>query len=354
MTQTLRVAIDVRVLTVQQEIAGVGQYIDQLLKAADESASVPVQLVPLSFRAHRAGVVQVAQMGRLPWQSFALPWHLRGAGYSLFHGPAFSVPPFTRIPTIATIHDLAFIRYPETVNADTRQYLRRVVPQALHRAARIIVPSSEVRDDLMTYFPNTNESHIRVVPLGADRLRAANSQSHIEMDHPYLLHVGTVEPRKNLHFLLRAFEMLITRYEVPHHLVLLGGVGWKNQQFYDILNTMPQAARVHVMGYVDDGTMAAYYRNAALYVMPSLYEGFGLGALEAAWFGVPVLASPTGGIRDLRADPAVRCVAPNDPNEWADNMHSLLTQPLSPQSQVRTWQQVWLDHVALYREVVRP
>lgn len=349
----MRVAVDARVLTVQSELAGVGQYIHEMVQQSQKTPNDGVSLVPLSFQSNprRPYITVVKPIARLPWQSFAIPWHLFRQSYDVFHGPAFSVPPLTRVPLVATIHDVTYLRYPETVNDDTRHYLSRVVPGSMARCDAIIVPSREVKEDLIRYFPKTPTSKIRVIPLGADRLPLEGPRHEIGHTFPYILHVGTVEPRKNLEFLLRAFERLKERFGVPHHLVLLGGSGWKNQGFHQTLDGLPHRDAVHLMGYVDDETMAEYYRRASLYTMPAVYEGFGIGAVEAARFGVPVLANATGGIRDLPEDMGIRLLTNFDADLWAESMADMLVHAGSPQLSVPTWHQTWMDHVALYQEV---
>lgn len=347
----IRVALDARVLTVQSELAGVGQYINEMVKASQGSDEL--ELLPLSFRSDpiRPFVTVVKPIARLPWQSVAIPLHLHRHHYDVFHGPAFSVPPFTRIPLVVTIHDVTYLRYPETVNDATLRYLTRVVPAAMARCQAIVVPSSEVKADLIRYFPKTPASRIRVIALGADRLPLEESGPTVSVPAPYLLHVGTVEPRKNLGFLLHAYERLKDRFGVPHHLVLLGAAGWKDQEFRQTLDRLAHRDAVHLMGYVDDLTMAAYYRQASLYVMPALYEGFGIPALEAARFGVPVVANATGGIRDLPMDPGIRVLTTFDVDHWAEAMADMLVGAKVPRLVGPTWHHTWLQHMALYQEV---
>ncbi len=354
MSPAVRVALDARVLTLQSELAGVGQYINEMIKASQEVGQELVDLVPLSFREDvaRPGVTVVPPILRLPWQSVAVPWHLWRHHYDVFHGPAFSVPPRTHTTLIVTIHDVTYLRFPETVNDDTVHYLTRVVKSAVTRAEAVIVPSFEVKEDLLRHFPRISASKIRVIALGADRLPGTGPNLSPEVPMPYLMHVGTVEPRKNLPFLLQVFDRLKMRYEIPHHLVLIGGAGWKNQAFHETLDGLRHRDAVHLMGYVDDDTMAAFYRHASLYVMPAIYEGFGIPALEAARFGVSVVANATGGIRDLDPDPGIRVMASWDPDDWAKAIVTMLSEPVAPRIAVPTWRQTWLAHVSLYREVV--
>ena len=353
MTGIPQVAIDARILTVQKELAGVGQYIRELTTASQQDPTEPVRLVPLSSAGHDSSIMEVPRIGPLPWQSVALPIHLRRGDYQVFHGPAFSLPPFVRMPTVVTIHDLAYQRFGETVNDDTRKYLTRVVRHAVGRADRIIVPSTEVKSDVLRYFPAVDDSRIRVIALGSDRLRQTAAVKPQSVPQPFLLHVGTIEPRKNLEFLLQAFHILADRYSVPHHLVLVGSNGWKNHSFHVKVQEMKYRDRVHLMGYQDDRAVLWYYQHAALYVMPSHYEGFGLPAMEAIANGVPTLATPTGGVRDLPTDEGIQLLEPQDPEQWAQAIFHLLSHPVRPAIRVITWQETWQKHASLYREVCR-
>ncbi len=355
MNSTVRVALDARVLTIQSELAGIGQYINQLVQESQAMGTHEVELVPLSFRADptRPYVTVVNSIAKLPWQSVAVPWHLWRHHYDVFHGPAFSVPPMTRTPLVTTIHDVTYLRFPKTVNDDTLRYLTRVVPLSLARSEAVVVPSSEVKDDVLRYFPDTKASKIRVIALGADRLPLEGADRAIDIPPSYIMHVGTVEPRKNLAFLLRAYDRLKERFDVAHHLILLGGSGWKNQEFRQTLDNLPHRDSVHLLGYVDDETMATYYRHARLYAMPAHYEGFGIPAIEAVRFGVPVVTNPTGGIRDLPMDPGIRTLSTFDVDLWAETMAVMLAEGPVPRLTVPTWHQTWTHHVTLYQEVAQ-
>ncbi|WP_053960150.1 glycosyltransferase family 4 protein [Sulfobacillus thermosulfidooxidans] len=347
--------MDVRVLSGQRERVGIAQYIARLL-AEYQHDGQDVALYPLSYEKNDSeldgvGVRVIRRIKGIPWQSLLLPWHLRRHHYDVFHGPAFSIPPFSPIPSVVTIHDAAFYRMPEVVRSDTVRYLMQVVPRSMRNATKIIVPSGEVRDDLLKMASTLSPDRIAVIGLGSDRLRDVPPSPESFLAAPYFLHVGTIEPRKNLEFLLKVFNETVTKGHLPHHLVLAGSNGWNNESFWRAYENFPLKDRVHILGYVSDRETVRLYHDAAIYLSPSRYEGFGLGSFEALWHGCPVIASPTGGVRDY-AVAGLYVLAPDDIESWAQKIMEIVTHRVDVDRQaLPTWHETYAQHVALYQEV---
>ncbi len=351
-------AVDARVLSGQAERVGIAQYIAQVLHAGTmEHPSV--EMTALSYESDQAGregcpVHVIPNRRGVPWQSVLLPWDMlrHPRRFDVFHGPAFGIPPVAGVPRIVTIHDLAFARFPDTVRADTVLYLTKMVRRAAAQAQLVIVPSHEVKRDLRRSHPDLHSSRIRVVALGADRLNGMAAPAGRLVSAPYLLHVGTVEPRKNLEFLLEAFALAVEIADLPHRLVLAGSNGWNNQEFWDHFETFRYKDRVDILGYVKDADSARLYRDADLYVAPSHYEGFGLGAFEALWAGCPVVAAPTGGVLDVEAQAGLAIVPSDDPLRWARALTEMLRdRPQVVRDLLPTWAQCREAHRNIYREV---
>ncbi|WP_037913990.1 glycosyltransferase family 4 protein [Sulfobacillus thermosulfidooxidans] len=347
--------MDVRVLSAQKERVGIAQYIACLLTEY-QYAHRDVTLEPLSYETDQSGRAGVAvraipRVKGIPWQSLLLPWHLRRHHYDVFHGPAFSIPPFSSVPSVVTIHDAAFYRMPEVVRSDTVRYLMQVVPRSLRNASKIIVPSWEVREDLLKMASGLSPDRIAVIALGSDRLRDIPPSPASFLEAPYFLHVGTIEPRKNLEFLLEVFNEIVTKGHLPHHLVLAGSNGWNNESFWRAYENFPLKDRVHILGYVSDSETVRLYHDAAIYLSPSHYEGFGLGSFEALWHGCPVIASPTGGVKDHAV--AGLYVLPTDRVElWAQKIMDMVNERVDvDQKALPTWQETYSQHAALYHEV---
>lgn len=353
--RVIRVGVDARVLSAQVQRAGVAQYIAEILRDGEDVSDVAVTALSYEQEQCRVGKVPIdviRLVPGVPWQSVLLPSHLVRKRFDVVHGPAFSIPPSFWVKRVVTVHDVAFMRMPHTVRADTVHYLQRVVKYAVHHAAAIIVPSHEVETDLVKLWPKT-ASRIRVIPLGADRLAHVSPTSGYRLDAPYFLHIGTIEPRKNLTFLLEAFAYAVKDGHLPHHLVLAGARGWNNEDFWEALRQSPVANRVHVLGYVDDSQSVQLYQDAAVYVQPSHYEGFGLGALEALWFGVPTVASPTGAVRDVHVA-GLQVVETRDVAVWAHAMQQATSlSRAGVRDALPTWRETRRLHYALYREVAQ-
>lgn len=351
----VNVALDVRVLSVQKERAGIAQYIQQLIKAYRQDPEPAAHLKPVSFEdqlseTEGCSVAVVPRRWGVPWQTLILPWHLR-KGYDVFHGPAFSVPPVCPVARVVTIHDLAFYRMPKTVMDDTARYLSRVVPKSVEVAAAIIVPSQQIKEDLLDYLPRTSPEKIRVVPLGADRLASAATDAGAPFAEPYILHVGTIEPRKNIALVIQGYRLAVERYSIPHRLVLVGAGGWKNQEVVNLARSLGD--RIIVPGYVDDRELARFYRHAALYVSASHYEGYGIPVMEALYFGVPTIATDTGGIRDVKHS-AVLLQRTDGPDVLAAYIYQQIANPLEVfPAALPTWQKSWTEHQAIYQAVAR-
>ena len=238
-----------------------------------------------------------ARFPKLPWQQTALPWELCRERVNIFHGPAFSLPLWGKFRKIVTIHDLGFLLDRSWVVEDVRNYLTRMVRLSLKVADHVIVPSDGVMQDLLRFFPWLDASDISVIPLGSRFAGDNSNPSSKDSDNPrpYILHVGTLEPRKNIRRLIQAFELAVTQRGIPHDLVLVGTYGWNMDGWADEL-IFPE--RVIAPGFVDDSQLKIWYQNADLYVQASHHEGFGLGTLDAFCVGLPIVATRTGWIAE--------------------------------------------------------
>jgi glycosyltransferase involved in cell wall biosynthesis len=348
----VRVALDARILSLQAQLAGVGQYIRGLLEGYRQAPS-EIEYVPLSVAAwtseqYPVPATVIAPRRPLPWQSVVMPWALRQFRCQVFHGPAFAVPATLRLPKVVTVHDLAFWRVPDTVPERTRTYLKRAVGQSLRVAAAIIVPSSEVKQDLLAYYPwlRAQAKRIHVIALGADRLLAAGQTA--PEPQAYAVHVGTVEPRKNFIGLMAAWDLFRQKSSNPGRLVLIGGAGWKHDGWWQDLLARPD---VLYRGYVDDRLLARYLAHAQFVVSASLYEGFGLPVVEALALGTKAVATPTGVARDL-VHPNLFVAADFSPDALCEAMWRAVTTPLADRKvPLMRWADVFTRHAEVYREV---
>ena len=243
-----------------------------------------------------------------------------------FHATNFVLPPLRRAAGIVTVHDVAFLRYPETVSAASLAY-RELVPAGLSRAAMVLTPSQAVAEQVQDAYA-VPDDRIMVTPLGVDPQWSVTPppppvwRSARGISADYVLAVGTLEPRKNLRTLVAAYAGLVAgRADVPP-LVIAGGSGWG--EALD-LSTIPDG-RVILTGHLPLPDLRSLVAGATLLVFPSIDEGFGLPSLEALACGVPVVANDLPVMREVLGDQADFCDAV-DPLALADAILTVLENP---------------------------
>lgn len=228
-------------------------------------------------------------------------------------GPRHQLPPLMpkTLRMVLTIHDLVWKEYGETMRFPGRQIENYLTPRALARADVIAVVSLFTKSQLEKYFPSVAHK-VELVPgasvlAGIDDVPAAGRE---ENEGAYFLFVGTLEPRKNLPRLLRAYRRYAQDNPRARPLKIAGGAGWGKQDIAALLLELGLEGQVELLGRVDDSKLAVLYRGAHALLMPSLYEGFGLPVVEALSMGVPVITSrdsamsEVAGSAGLYVDPA--------------------------------------------------
>jgi len=229
----------------------------------------------------------------------------------LFHATNYVVSSSGR-PLVVTVHDLSFLRYPESHPPERIAWLSEGLPDTLRWAGRIIVDSRFIKDELISLLDVRKES-ITVVYLGVsqdyrplDNKVLAPKLRELDLEPKgYILSVGTLEPRKNIISLLQAYELLPDSLKARWPLVVVGMRGWKDQAISKHLDSLVSSGRIRVLGYVSIDKLPFIYAGAALFVYPSLYEGFGLPPLEAMASGVPVIASNRASLPEILGNAGV-------------------------------------------------
>jgi glycosyltransferase involved in cell wall biosynthesis len=303
--------------------AGLGRYAEQLARGL--AALAPERLALFFNREH--GVRPLAGMERWPTRTVSLgykPWRmlvwlgqLAGVGYNrlvpgaeLFHATEHLLLPLRDVPTVLTVHDLIFRHLPQHHKPLNRWYLNLTMPLYCRRATHLIAVSEQTRADVQAAY-GVAAGKITVIPEAADPRFApaqaaavAAARARYGLPERYLLTVGTLEPRKNLTRLLRAWAPLYQAGQAPP-LVLAGKPGWLNEAFYAALEASPARQGVIRTGYVEDEHLPALYSGAELFVLPSMYEGFGLPPLEAMASGAPVACSDIPALREVAGEAAL-------------------------------------------------
>ena len=254
----------------------------------------------------------------------------RPAGCDLVHAPSsVAVPPARRgQKLVVTVHDLAFLAVPSHFPRQWRQVYRTGLRAAVRRADAIVTPSRYTAEDLLTR-TRVDPSRVHVIPEAAALPEVPGGDpdrvlGRLKVPRPYALFVGTLEPRKNLVRLVRAYRRVATT-GLPHVLVLAGPMGWHGQALLREL-ALAGPGDIVLTGALGPEELDALYRRADLFVYPAAYEGFGLPVLEAMARGVPTVCSNTTSLPEVAGDAAVG-VDPGSIREIAAAMESVLGDP---------------------------
>lgn len=254
-----------------------------------ESSSFPPNL--------SASRVIVGPLGR-HWWSIGLPRYVRKRGIELFHGTNYDIPLRRRCATVLTIHDLSLMTHPETHEKPRVRRARRRLPLMVRESTVIITPTESVRREVCSLLRVSSEKVFAVPEAFRDCFRPIPHAAGEEVRRrfgitgDFLLTVGTIEPRKNIGALVRAFASVLRRN--PHcdlQLVIAGNKGWLTSQFFSEVEKSGVADRIVFTGYLFDDDLRALYSSCLLFIYPSVYEGFGLPPLEAMACGAPVIVS---------------------------------------------------------------
>lgn len=310
---------------------------------------------------------KVDRLRRRRWWSIGLPLYIQRASFSLFHGTNYDVPLWSRCRTIVTVHDLSILLHPLTHEEHLVRRARWRLPKMARAATMIITPSESVRREVgehlgiqlskVVAIPEAARSLFHRVPLA----ETVEVRRRLRLEDEFILFVGTIEPRKNLLTLLRAFDEILRITPLRPQLVIAGKEGWLNEELYSYLKSSEIRERVRFTGYVSDEDLRALYSSCKAFIYPSLYEGFGLPPLEAMACGAPVITSRSQSIMETVGD-AARLVAPTDFRELAQTIASVLTNSgerdylrdagLSRAAQF-SWERTAAATLAVYRDTLK-
>ena len=251
-------------------------------------------------------------------------------GNRVLFAPNYFLPPwFDRCEgrLVATIHDLSVRRVPETMRDSTRLDLERRLEETARRAVRIITDSETVREELIASGLATGDriTAVHLAPGSVASVAPADRRLPEGLPERYALFVGTLEPRKNLPLLLDAWQELRRRGVDAPALALCGGFGWKFEELQERIEQGCAEGWLLHFGYLEDHEVAALYAGADVVTLPSLYEGFGLPAVEAMSFGVPLLCADLPVLREVAGPAALYAAA--RPETWADQLSRLFEDP---------------------------
>ena len=324
--------------------AGVSTYSARLLEALGKLAGPELTLTAFvndpDFHAEgianrRTHLPLHSPMARIAWEQTTLPLELRRIDADLVHGLVNVLPLWGPTPGVVTVHDLSFVRLPQVLPAVKRAYLTRLCAASCRRARRVIAVSRQTADDVRKYFSVPTE-RIEIVPNGVgpeftpgvEFDAAAFKRAH-DLPERFVLYLGTLEPRKNLEQLLRAFAAWRSWSAEADHdveLVVAGGKGWFYDQIFTTVTELKLTNFVRFPGYIPTDELVDWYRAAEVFVYPSLMEGFGLPVLEAMACGTPVICSDLPSLRDVAGDAALY-FHPQDEAELVQCLERALFSP---------------------------
>ncbi|MFL5734608.1 MAG: glycosyltransferase family 4 protein [Chloroflexia bacterium] len=291
----------------------------------------------LGFELPPAWEVRAIPARRL-WTHIALSREMRRHPPDVLFVPSHVVPLRHPRRTVVTIHDLGYLYYPQAHTFMSRIYLRLSTRFSSRVASRVIAVSEATKQDLVKRYRVTPRK-IRVVyhgrdpafaPVG-DEAAIAEAGARYGIGRFYCLHVGTLQPRKNLQMLVEAWARLRGKVKEPPQLLLAGKRGWLYDSLYETVQSRELGELVKFADYVEQGDLPALYSGALALTFPSLYEGFGLPALEAMSCGTPVLASKASSLTEV-VDDAGLLLYPHDPEAWSDAVIRLMENPKLRQS----------------------
>jgi glycosyltransferase involved in cell wall biosynthesis len=237
------------------------------------------------------------------WKRFSWPPYDWFAGAAdVYHFPNFILPPMQRGRMVVSIHDVAFLKFPEMAEEKNLRYLRGRIQDTVRRADAILTLSDASANDIRHFFPDAAG---RVYPVHlaagpefrpAPDAAVAAVRRRLGLERPYLLSVSTIEPRKNLPFMMDVFDRL---EGFDGDLVIAGMPGWKCEPVFERMRTARRTARIRYVRYVDDASLPALYTGASAFLCTSHYEGFGLPPIEAMACGTPVVSSACGSLGEV-------------------------------------------------------
>jgi glycosyltransferase involved in cell wall biosynthesis len=334
----VRVAIDVRKL----HDYGIGTYVRNLvseLARQDDDAEYVLLCAAADRNAFAAlgprFTAQVVGAGNYTVrEQLAIPWAVASAGVDLFHAPHYVVPPITRGRFVVTIHDCIHLRFPQYLpNRTAIYYARFMMASAARRSRRVLTVSQASKDDIVNFL-RVPASKVEVIHNALDPRLAgeptAEEVAHVRerflLNSPFVLYTGNIKPHKNLDRLVEAFAILRRDGFENTKLLIIGDEVSQYPNLRRLVHRHQLHQHVRFLGFVPDATLAVLYRLAAVFVFPSLYEGFGLPPLEAMAAGAPVITSNVSSLPEVVGDAAL-LIDPMDAGAIARAMASVLGDP---------------------------
>ncbi|HWD50834.1 MAG TPA: glycosyltransferase family 1 protein [Acidimicrobiales bacterium] len=352
MADRLRLSLDVT--AVPANPVGAGQYTVQLARALSHRPDVDLLVVARSRDGSRwTALVPNRELVtaapeprplRLAWEQVRLPSLLKRRAVDVHHGPHYTMPEHAKVPVVVTVHDLSFFEEPQWHERSKVVLFQRAIKVAARRARVVVCPSLATADELVRWCQVDAEVVVAHHGVDLDRFRPVEPAPGTDAARlaalatgsgstgrggplaggaPFLVFVGTLEPRKDVPTLVRAFGQIASRHPEAR-LVLAGGTGWGATKVEAAVARSGVGDRIIRTGYVADEVVPALFRSAVAVVYPALYEGFGLPALEAMACGAQVVTTSGSAMEEVAGDAAI-LVPPGDTVALSGALESVLS-----------------------------
>jgi glycosyltransferase involved in cell wall biosynthesis len=377
--QPARIGLNAQLLSLSQSYrgAGISWYIINLLKnlgrvspeglaysafLSDRAFADPSLTLHFSrFPTHRPLV-------RIFWEQFVQPWALQHAKVDLLHALAFVAPVIAPCPYVVTVYDLSFLRYPEAFRPFNRWYLSRGTARSVKRAKVVIAISESTRQDVVnflgvppkrvhTVYCGTNADYRPLPAAEVDAFKLTH-----QLPDTFVLYLGTLEPRKNVDGLIRAYSLWREHQSDAPPLVVAGGKGWYYREIFELVESLNLTDSVRFPGYIPQHELTLWYNAATLFVYPSHFEGFGLPVLEAMACGTPVITSTESSLPEITGlEGNARLVNPTDDEALATAMADVMADADSRASMSEwgirraaefTWEKTARETIAIYQNIL--
>jgi glycosyltransferase involved in cell wall biosynthesis len=303
------------------------------------------------------------------WEFFTLPVKIFVSHPDIFHALSLQAPIYCNCPLIVTILDPSILLFPQYFNWWFRNHSRYILPLVARRADKIITISEFSKNEIHRYL-NIPLEKIVVTYVGVSSLftkfnsndpRIANFCARNQIEQPFILHVGSFEPRKNIPALLEAYAILKKKGVCQHSLVFTGGTRWKSSGIISKIEELRLQNDISILGYIPEEELPVLYNAADLLVYPSLYEGFGMPVVEAMACGCPIITSNIASLPEITGTAGIM-VNPNDYNELADaismviqdsQLKQKMRQQGLEQAKFFSWERCAQQTMSIYKQVTQ-
>jgi glycosyltransferase involved in cell wall biosynthesis len=321
--------------------------------------SIPLDILPKETDWWKYMIVKPAKL----WTQIGLPLHLflNPKKANVFLTLTHYAPRISPIPTIVSVMDLSYLHFPETFKKNDLYQLTKWTEYSVKNAKKIITISNSSKDDIIKYY-KVPESKVTVVHLGLKPLSmkaTSKSLSEFGIDKKFVLFVGTLQPRKNIERLIEAFSKL-PESSKDYQLVIVGKKGWLYEPILNAPEKYNIKERVLFLDYVSDNDLPAFYAKAEVFVLPSLYEGFGLPILEAMRYECPVITSKVSSLPEAGGDAALY-FDPESTDDIRDTIQKVLSNDTLRKAMIEkgkahyknfTWEKAANEVLSAIKEVV--